>query len=831
MQKNTLKLALLLVLCLALVFVLAGCPQEDPDPNPNPDPTPTPSTDPDLPNQSGFYTYGDTVSLMATNWNPHTYQSENDSYPISYIQYGFYDVLFADDTYTTYKIVPAMAAAYPVDVTSEYVGEKWGIDEDDEYRAWKIALNPDAKFENGTVINADTYLYSMKMLLDPQRNNYRASDWMDTASFALQGGYEYYWSDKSEDKCLYYLENKAELSYETTDMWLDIDNFNCVFFGRPAGDYYKAGYTAYFDVTINGETYNVYEKYAGKVVKVTAEMIEELNAVSAKFGDTKPLAWQEWVYVTITHEHVSFDNVGILKTGEYELTFILNKSIGGATGSTYEECEDAFYLLYALGGNFLVYPEYYEKYTQYNDDGSYKTTTYNTSLETTMSYGPYKLSKFTRDAYMQYDRNENWFGYNTEKYPQYKGLYQTDRVTVNTVKDSETNKLMFLKGQIMGYGLQATDMEDYRLSRYAYHTPADTIFFLVLSGHKDILNRQTETVNKSMILNENFRKGMAVVYDKAALCSTISPARTGAYGIIGNTYVINPATGETYRESDAAKEVLCEYYGVKYGEGETYETLDEAVDSITGFDANLAKQYLVKAFEEEIAAGNLTDKQTVIIDYSGDSSAFIDKTLNYMTEQVNKILAGTGYENRIKFTVTANAGDQWSDFIKDGSRDACLCGWTGSRMDPFGLPELYIDTNRAYDAAWADNTNTKLTITVEGEDITLTMDQWQKALQGNVQKVDGVEYNFGHGKASVETRTYILSRLELAILETGSYIPMMQNAGLSLRSAKAHFANSEYNALLGWGGITYLTYDYDDAQWYAFVKSMNNDLASLYKAA
>lgn len=840
MQKNTLKLVLLLVLCLALVFVLAGCPKTpDPGPEPGPGPKPGPGPEPGPGPQptDKSYTYTDSVSTMASNWNNHIYESNDDSYPISFISTGFYDVVFADDTYTNYEIVPAMAASYPVDVTSEYVGEKWGITENDQYRAWKIELNPNACWENGVKIDAETYLYSIKALFDPQRINYRAADWMgDTSDFSIKGGYEYFWSDRTEQQCVYYATNKKEMTPENTDMYLDVA-YAGFFLGDSMKNFYEDGYADYFTITYNGETYDFYAKYAEQgEVKVTAEIIGELLALSANFGDSSETAWQEWVYWYYAHPHATFEDVGVIKNGDYSITFILSKSLGGKTGDTYAECEDAFYLLYNLSGNFLVYPEYYEKYGKFEGDNKVYSSTYNTSVETTMSYGPYKLTKYTRDAYMEYERNDKWYGYSVDAY---KGMYQTSKITTRVVKESETRKLMFLKGQLMAYGLQTDDFDEYRYSRYAYFTPSDSIFFMVLSGHKDILKREDDTTNKSMILNTNFRKGMALIYDKDQFCAATNPAQTAAFGIFGNTYVVDPATGETYRSTDAAKKVLCEYYGVKYGEGELYETLDEAVASITGYDAKLAKEYLLKAYEEEVAAGNLKEGQTIVIDYSASTaSARMQMIVNYMTEKVDEVVKGTALEGRIKFTISSAVGGQWAPYIKNGTRDVCLCGWTGARMNPFGLVDLYVNPARAYDAAWYDGSQQSLTIDLsdyeDGKygEITLTLKQWSDALQGgNVKDKEGNVYNFGANRAEKDTRVYILSRCELAILGTGSYIPMMQDASLALRSAKAHFITDTYNPMLGYGGIAYLVYDYDDAAWDEFVKANNSDLKDVYKAA
>ncbi|HCO61994.1 MAG TPA: hypothetical protein DIT49_00565, partial [Clostridiales bacterium] len=40
---------------------------------------------------------------------------------------------------------------------------------------FEIALNPDAKWQDGSVINADSYIYSMKQLLNSKMRNYRAN--------------------------------------------------------------------------------------------------------------------------------------------------------------------------------------------------------------------------------------------------------------------------------------------------------------------------------------------------------------------------------------------------------------------------------------------------------------------------------------------------------------------------------------------------------------------------------------------------------------------------------------------------------------------------------
>lgn len=77
----------------------------------------------------GDYVFKDSVSTMAANWNPHTYETSDDAYPVdsAYIRLGLYNIIFNDeihpvegkDPFKGYVVIPEMAAALPVDVTEE----------------------------------------------------------------------------------------------------------------------------------------------------------------------------------------------------------------------------------------------------------------------------------------------------------------------------------------------------------------------------------------------------------------------------------------------------------------------------------------------------------------------------------------------------------------------------------------------------------------------------------------------------------------------------------------------------------------------------------------
>ena len=473
------------------------------------------------------------------------------------------------------------------------------------------------------------------------------------------------------------------------------------------------------------------------------------------------------------------------------------------------------------------------------------SSTYNTSVETTSSYGPYKLVTYQADKFMKFEKNENWYGWTDgkhvyvdpedgETYP----MYQTDIIETEVVAEAETRKLMFLKGELMTYGLQASDFATYRNSDYVYFTPSETIFFLILNGYKQAIeNREaaadfdTSALDLQMLLNLNFRKAIAVTYDKELFASTVSPSRSGGYGIIGNAYIYDPDTGARYRDTDQAKKALCSFYSVNVDDfgGD----LDAAVASITGYDPETAKELFAAAFAEGLEAGYITDAdndgvcdQVVTIEYCMSSdSDFMTRTIDYLNEKMAEVTAGTPFEGKINFIKSAPYGNDWSNKIKAGLSDTVLGGWSGSALNPFGLTDLYVNPAYQYDGQWFVSDDVDMTLEVEGEEITMDIHRWSDALNGATVTADnGKDYCFGDGIADVETRLDILAAIETVILGTYDYLPMLQDASAALLSKQVFYVVEEYNPIMGRGGIQYLKYNYNDADWAAYVAAEGGEL-------
>ena len=95
------------------------------------------------------YTYNSYTSGInsSLNWDPLSWETNEDSDILSYVSSGFYTFVL-NPTKDGYSIAPELAAELPVDVTAEYVGQ-YGVKEGETAKAWRIALNPDASSPSG----------------------------------------------------------------------------------------------------------------------------------------------------------------------------------------------------------------------------------------------------------------------------------------------------------------------------------------------------------------------------------------------------------------------------------------------------------------------------------------------------------------------------------------------------------------------------------------------------------------------------------------------------------------------------------------------------------
>lgn len=806
-------------------------------------PATTPAATPATTAGSGKYIYKTSASTLPSGWNPHTYQTADDAVYFDYTTDSLYTLFFNDqihplegrEPFEGYVIVPSMAADYPVDVTEavKAAHPEFKIPESaTSGYAWSVKLRDNLKWDDGTPITAQDFVDSLERVLRPELLNYRAADY-SVGSYVVVNAEEYANAG-----------NPVFTSFD--DMGTTYEEFIA---GGGTDDQVAVDMNGFWGVSgpDGSHTWGIITNDVMVRDPAVAEGQDE-DYVSAKYlwdnylgpnGAYAGTGYDTAYTGVISYPFeagYSFDNVGLFVSGDNELTFVFKNAL------------DGFYLMtYGMATSYLVKPDLYDSLLKETEtaSGSVWFSTYGTGMDSSVSYGPYKMSSFQSDKSMHFVKNDNWWGWDSDVYtyvdPQDGNtyhMYQTTEIDIQYIKEAATRKQMFLAGQQMTYGLQSEDYDQYRSSDYYYVTPAETIFFLLFNGYEKVINEREAaadfdqaTTDLQVQMLESFRRACAVSIDRELMAATVSPSRSGGYAFLGNTYIYDPETSAYYRDTDQAKMALVDFYSIDLADYNN--DLDAAVDAITGYDPETARVKFQEAYEEALEKGYITDVDgdgksdqnvTMVYAMSSEMSSFLEKTMKFLNDSLNGAAQGTGFEGKITIVPSAPVGNAWSDNLRNGLMDTQLAGWSGSVLDPFSMADTWTDSSRAYWGNWFDASKYDLTINIDGEDLTMSARDWALCLNGSMKTVNGKDYNFGYGQTSVENRLNILAEIEKFMLTSYNCVPVLQDGGGSLLSQQVYYVVEDYNPMMGRGGIAYLKYNFDEAEWADYVASQGGSL-------
>ena len=822
------------------------------------------------------FTYKAAVSSSPTTWNPHTWENNTDSIILGYISMGFYDVqLKYDETGAVvgFEWAYEMAAADPEDVTEDYVG-KYGVESGDERKAWRISLNQDAVWQNGDEIKADEYIYSMQQLLDPTMFN-RRSDSYTGRTFSIYGARNYLYSTTQATyetvRSQGYETNQAAIDAGKT-LYLDMWNFyglegaeHVISVNEETGEVVLdesenapvcAQWTPITDTTLwfDPAYYSDMEDYEAGIIKEKPEMIDYVVSAASIWAAYKDMLepysqYENNVALYVPNEHLDYawdwqddgnGGVGLVQVDDYTLDIILDNEI------------DDFYLHYNLTSNCLVHRETYEK----TKDEANGVNRYNTgSVANTMSYGPYVLTSFEFDSHFTLARNENWYGYTDGKH---NGQYSTTNLDYTYVSGETAKaqmKEMFMLGNLSDYTIDGTEWSTYGNSRYIMSEPESYAyqFFLATDRSQDFLDGESSASENHKVLGlSTFRKALSFSINRQSYITRFEPTSDIGLGLLNDLYIYNPDTGEAYRDTDAAKETILkvqDYYekdGVWYNvHGEAQGSLDDAYDSLTGFDLSHAADLMEQAYQEAVHEG-IYDGEPVVITYCTVGSG-VSENLQALIDMINGMLADviaacdqpTFKSVSLKVQLYADEATYW-EALKAGKMDLSFSAWGGSAMDPWGIIySCYIDSansnNFEFDSVAK---GIDITINYNGKDVVASLYDWAAWLY-NAQSDNQYDktnlYNalgVAVGEAEYDFKLEVLAQCELAQLQTYSNLPIFYSYITSLRSAQYNNGSDYYvNNMIGYGGIRHIYYNYSDAQWSNFVQGHNGNLESYYTAS
>jgi len=806
------------------------------------------------PEQNPVYTYRTYTTLSPSNWNELTYQDNNDTQIMNYLGTNFFQFNFKFDAngkpISGDFVVEYAAATSLRDVTKDYAGNaKWGIPEGEESgRAYVITLRKDLKWEDGTAIKAEDFVYTMSEQLNPLFKNYRADSYYNSGqvihnaeNYVKQGSYDYSYMISAAFGADEYI-NKADFVKSadgtlqvvqdgiTKDVVLNINSGGNWSTSNSITDYYKA----YIDPAEFGDGFEKIKAAADEegYVKLTEEYVETLRNMVAIFHgatleeyeaadpDYAQKEWQEFCFYGYVFPEVKFENVGIfVGDNEYELVIVLDKTLEllEADGSL------GYKAAYNMANLPLVHRVKYEANKIAPTSGNTLwTSSYNSSVSTTMSWGPYRLQSFESGKQYILVRNENWYGYGLDEY---KGQYQTDRIICDTIPEWNGAWVAFQAGEIDSIGIDVSIAEDYKGSKRAIFTPDDYVGSLQLQSNKEALKeRERDGINKTILSYTDFRKALSLSIDRAEYVRKCTTSSLAGFGLFNSMHYYDVAHGGVYRNEDVAKEVLCKVYGVNVSD---YRTLDEAYASITGYNMELAKELVNKAYDEALAAGDIKEGDVVEFQFGTSvSNDAVIRNTTFLQASWLELVKGTKLDGKLQFAPLLEAGKAWADDFRAGNYDICQGGWSGAAWDPGYFLLAYLSPQYMYSKAW-DTSSVMMEFTMpgvaaDGGDVTDTMSlmAWYNCLNG----VTGAKYNWAQGRLEESKRLLLIGALEEQILTAYYTVPISYYFSASLLSYKVEYITRDYNTFMAYGGVRYMTYNYSDAKWAEQVKAAGGQI-------
>lgn len=825
-QKKLLMLIAMVLVVVLCASVLTACKKDKGNDDENVTKPGTGWEDPKM------YTMREYTSQMPSQWCTILSSDNVNNEMESYFTSAFYGFNYKFDA--NGKIVPGAytveysAATKLEDVTKKYAGQ-YGLAADAEKgQAFAMTLRNDLTWDDGTPIKAADFVYSMSQQLSPKylfatASNYYSGNYVihNAQNYVKQG--QKGWFDNGNMNLAY-----SDLALGADGKYTLKGNECTIALKKPL--VWLRGDTLDFCVTDTPQYFDT-EAYASLLalanengdVAVTAESLALLTTVitaKADWGETKENTVC-YMYVNYEYPAMDFSEVGyFVGDNEYELVMVIDGTLNplDAEGN----------LTYEAGYYFSNWPLVKKDLWERCEDQS-KTpyaNSYCTTQEKSASWGPYKLTNYQDQKTYTVSRNDKWFGYGL---PQYANQYQTDAIVTEKIEEWDTAWLAFQKGNLDGIGMNVKIAADYRTSKRAYFTPETWTFDLNIQSNA---TTRTDKRNNLLLNYADFRKAISLSLDRDDYCAKNNPSSQAALGLLNSMYYYDVENGKVYRESIQAKEAILNAYGAtknadgswKVGET-TYTDIEDALDATTGYNLTLARQLVENAIAQAKTDGKYSDGEEIILTYGIETqSADTDRVKNWFQAAFDNMTKGTSIEGKVKIEYFMFSSATWSEQFSAGEYDLCFGAWGNAAFNPaYLLCETQISAENRYATNW-DPKTVSVTVKATPDDkhkdglYTYNLEQWRLILQGK----DGCPVNFKN--FPMEDQLAALGAVETAILKVYYSIPVFSRYSASLMGYKVDYVSYEYNTFMGYGGIRYMTFNYDDTAWAEFVASNNNIL-------
>lgn len=782
-----------------------------------------------------MYTMREYTSQMPSQWCSILSSDNVNNTMESYFTSAFYEFNYKFDA--NGKIVPgAYTVEYSAstkleDVTKKYAG-KYGLAADAEKgHAFAMTLRNDLTWDDGTPIKAADFVYSMSQQLSPNylfatASNYYSGNYVihNAQNYVKQGQSGWF---PAADVAAY---GASISSFE--GLYFDAKNvkaFESIF---KTADMTKLTELKQHFVSNGVNVFDELVKYAGdKRTPLTQELFDKIKGLFAADGglNSSVSGWgwadEEIGYFTVvnyTYPKMDFSEVGyFVGDNEYELVMVIDGTLNPLDAEGNLTYEAGYY----FSGWPLVKKNLWE-ICENRANGVPYSNGYCTTTASSASWGPYKLTYYQDQKTYTVSRNDKWFGYGL---PQYANQYQTDAIVTEKIEEWDTAWLAFQKGNLDGIGMDVKIAADYRTSKRAYFTPETWTFDLNIQSNA---TTRTDKRNNLLLNYADFRKAISLSLDRDDYCAKNNPSSQAALGLLNSMYYYDVENGKVYRDSIQAKEAILNAYGAtknadgswKVGEN-TYTDIEDALDATTGYNLTLARQLVENAIAQAKTDGKYSDGEEIILTYGIEKqTSDTDRVKNWFQAAFDNMTKGTSIEGKIKIEYFMFSSATWSEQFSKGEYDLCFGAWGNAPFNPaYLLCETQIGEENRYATNW-DPTAVSVTVKAKPDDkhkdgvYTYNLEQWRNILQGKDKDLPNFK-NF-----PMEDQLAALGAVETAILKEYYSIPVFSRYSASLMGYKVDYVSYEYNTFMGYGGIRYMTFNYDDTAWAEFVASNNNIL-------
>lgn len=518
--------------------------------------------------------------------------------------------------------------------------------------------------------------------------------------------------------------------------------------------------------------------------------------------------------VEYTAGESEFSSVGIYEVDERTFRYVTESYI------------EFNYLLSSFSSNWLVEEERY--LAGRDTTGELVSTDYNTSLATTVSTGPYRIASHQDEKELVLVRNEWWYGWQTGDggriFSMTEALidgerreqYMSTKVVIS-VMDNSTAKQAFQRGELSSYTPSASEYSALRYNEGLYTSGETYTMSLFFNTDREALlrmDRSRGNLNSVVLSSPSFRRGISLAIDRAEL-TLATEGHTPEFCLLNSLYYydIYDDPNSSYRESEAAKRAILALYGTKYGEGTPYPTLDDAYDSLSGYNLAEAKAAFAEALDELVRDGLYNEGDPVRIKVAwakGAVSSDENQQVALLNRYINLAAGEVGF-GKITLEPEGQIANRYSA-VPNGEYAIGYGAWGGAAFYPFRNMQVYMDPDyqSLHEAACWDPTVETLTLDVLGDPVTMTYQAWSRSMTGT-----GV-----YSRLKNDEKLAILAALESSFLARYYRIPLTASTVSELLSESVSYYTDRYNVMYGFGGFRLMKFAYDDAEWAEYVRSI-----------